>query len=117
MISFQKAIVIAAIILLIICLVIAGIFMVTGKNTAKWPPLIGNCPDYWEDTSSDGNGSRCVNKQNLGTCNLNQIGQPVTFMDSTTFTSNCEKYNWSKRCGVTWDGITYGVDSPCIKTK
>ena len=27
----------------------------------------------------------------------------------------CNKYIWAKKCGVTWDGITYGVENPCNK--
>ena len=39
-------------------------------------------------------------------------------MDFTTssFTGSdglCSKYNWANNCGVTWDGITYGVKNPC----
>jgi hypothetical protein len=28
----------------------------------------------------------------------------------------CNKYNWANTCGVTWDGITYGVKNPCDKS-
>jgi hypothetical protein len=28
----------------------------------------------------------------------------------------CAKYKWSKVCDVTWDGITYGVENPCLVT-
>jgi hypothetical protein len=26
---------------------------------------------------------------------------------------DCSIYTWAKRCGVSWDGITYGVTNPC----
>jgi ribosomal protein L37AE/L43A len=26
------------------------------------------------------------------------------------------EYNWAKKCNVSWDGITYGVENPCSTT-
>ena len=26
---------------------------------------------------------------------------------------NCAKFKWANKCGLTWDGITYGVSNPC----
>ena len=66
--SFQKIILLIAIILLIIILVFIGIALSKSSSSQKWPPIIGDCPDYWIDMS--GNGSKCVNTHNLGTCNL-----------------------------------------------
>lgn len=116
MLNFQKIIIIIAVILLIISLVLIGIFMNNNKTAEQWPPLIGDCPDYWIDTS--GNGSKCVNVKNLGKCKSSS--DPGTFsMDFTTseFTGSqglCNKYKWAtSTCGVSWDGITYGVENPC----
>ena len=29
---------------------------------------------------------------------------------------DCSKFNWATKCGVTWDGVTYGVQNPCSTT-
>jgi hypothetical protein len=114
--NFQRIILICAIILLILCLILIGMVLVNSKSTQQWPPLVGDCPDYWVDTS--GNGSQCVNIKDLGICNaLGQTTGHLTkdFSQSpfTGSTGTCEKYKWATGCKVTWDGITYGVPNPC----
>ena len=63
--NFQKVIAIIFIILLIICLIIVGHALYNHKFNTAYPPVVEDCPDYWLD-KSDGNGSNCVNSQNLG---------------------------------------------------
>ena len=113
--SFQKTILIIALIILILALLFIGI-TIKQANKEQWPPIIGDCPDYWMDVS--GNGSQCVNVKDLGTCKPDTIGTKHTTMDFTTsaFTGAnglCSKYTWANKCGVSWDGITYGVANPC----
>jgi hypothetical protein len=83
-----------------------------------WPPVIGDCPDYWVDLK--GTGEACYNAKSLGKCNLPGTGEQNTMnFNVSPFNSdstNCSKYTWATRCGVTWDGITYGVDNPCNTT-
>jgi hypothetical protein len=118
--NFQRIILIFAIVLLIICLIFIGIVLVNSKNSEVWPPLVGDCPDYWVDLS--GNGAECVNVKNLGTWKPSQwevnSHQTVDFTQSPFTGSNgtCTKYNWAKFWGLTWDGITYGVPNPCNTT-
>jgi hypothetical protein len=114
--NFQRLIILIAIILLIICLILIGMVLVNSKSTQKWPPLVGDCPDYWVDTS--GNGANCVNVKNLGSCNFGQGDSEFQTMDFTQgpFTGSngmCAKYKWATSCKLTWDGITYGVNNPC----
>jgi hypothetical protein len=119
--NFQRIILICAIVLLIICLILIGMVLVNSKSTQQWPPLIGDCPDYWVDMS--GNGSQCVNIKGLGTwvntdtMNVHKY-QTVDFSISpyTGSSGTCEKYKWANENKVTWDGITYGVPSPCDTT-
>lgn len=116
--SFQKFVLFAAVIILIIALVIIGIALSYSKDPT-WPPLIADCPDYWQIDGS-GNNTTCTNVQNLGTCPA-QTGQPHLVMNfnSSNFTGSnglCAKYSWATNCGVSWDGITYGVDNPCQST-
>ena len=115
MASFQKIIVISAIVILIISFIFISFALVYGQKNVAWPPIIGDCPDYWIDTS--GNGSNCVNVKNLGTCQPPK-GQTYLTMNfnSPEFSGengNCAKYNWANSCGVSWDGINYGVTPPC----
>ena len=96
-----------------------GLVLVNSKNTDKWPPMIGDCPDYWIDMS--GNGGNCVNIKNLGSCNTNtgkKNYQTMNFNQAPFTGSNgtCAKYKWANFCKLTWDGITYGASNPCDDT-
>jgi len=113
--SFQKIILVCAIVILIISLIFISFALISHQKNEPWPPVIGDCPDYWVDTS--GNGARCVNVKNLGTCSPGN-GQQYLTMDFTTSAfsgskANCAKYKWANSCGVSWDGINYGVPNPC----
>jgi len=106
--SFYTIVLTIAIILLIALLIFIGIAL-KSKSSQMWPPVIGDCPDYWVDTS--GNGGNCENVKNLGTCPANMNFTGSSFSGSG---GNCSKYQWATSCGVTWDGITYGViNNPC----
>jgi len=108
--GFQKIVVTIAIVFLIICLVIIGILLIRQKYNQVWPPLVADCPDFWTDMS--GNGAKCVNVQNLGTCKTKNMNFSVSPYNGSG--GNCQKYNWASSCGVSWDGITYGTKySPC----
>jgi hypothetical protein len=114
--SFQKFVLFLAIIILIIVLVLIG-YSLQKASTSIWPPLVGECPDFWVDLS--GNGSQCTNVKNLGNGTCKPSGsQKYLTMDFTKpifsgGNSLCAKYQWATNCGVTWDGITYGVSNPC----
>ena len=64
--SFQKAVLLIAVVFLILFLVLIGVALSNSTTTADWPPVVGSCPDYWVDLS--GNGSQCFNSHHLGTC-------------------------------------------------
>ena len=116
--TFQKIILIFAILGLIILLVIIGISLSKSKSKMVWPPVVGSCPDYWLDLKGD--GEACYNAKSLGKCNLPRTGQKNTMnFNVSPFNAEngtCSKYTWASRCGVTWDGITYGVNNPCNTT-
>ena len=116
--SAQIIILYIAIIILIIALVLIGLALSYTKDQQKWPPITSQCPDYWQIDGS-GNNAKCVNIKNLGTCKPKR-GDKYLKMDfnSSAFTGSnemCAKYTWAKNCGVSWDGITYGVNNPCQK--
>ena len=105
-------------------LLISSLFRLSlsnSTNSIDWPPVVGNCPDYWVDLS--GNGSKCLNSQGLGSChdympttdNQNTMNfNQAPFIGTN---GNCAKYRWAKKCKLSWDAITYGVQNPCIKPK
>lgn len=131
MASFQKITLIIAVVILILALVFIGLAL-TKANEDNWPPLVGQCPDFWvaygrepnasgESTDETGEpGSWCLNAKDLGTCPASSGSkhQKVNFSNPIFSGTNgdCAKYNWAKKCGVSWDGITYGAANPCDTT-
>lgn len=115
---FQQKVLIIATVLLIVILIVVGMLLSNSSETEIWPPLVGDCPDFWVDMS--GNGEACFNKQSLGTCNLpGATTQNTKNFNESPFNGEdgkCRKYNWAKTCQITWDGITSGVKNPCDKT-
>jgi len=114
--NFQSTVLIIAVVILIICMILIGIALAKTKSTQQWPPLVGDCPDYWIDMSN--NGAQCVNTKDLGTCNASvPAGQhlQMNFTVAPYIGQNaaCSKYKWATGCGITWDGITSGVPNPC----
>ena len=113
MASFQTITLITAIVILLILLIVIGININTAQSSAPWPPVVGECPDYWLDIGV--NGSQCV--VNANRTNQGNARSPMDFSGSTYQGSGgaCAKYTWANTNNVSWDGITYGVQNPCIK--
>lgn len=113
--TFQKIVLYGAIFVLVITLIFIGIALAYSKDQ-QWPPMVPACPDYWAIDGS-GNNAVCVNVKNLGTCPAPTGEKHLTMNFNTpAFTGTngtCAKYSWATKCGVTWDGITYGVANPC----
>lgn len=117
--SFQSITLTVAIIGLIVILIFIGVMLSRSSTSSdKWPPVVGDCPDYWEDLGTD--GSQCLNSKSLGKCNVPSAAGPdakdFTVANFTGDNPSCAKYKWAKTCEVTWDGITYGVPNPCDTT-
>tara|TARA_B110000285_G_scaffold229599_1_gene294620 strand:- start:3319 stop:3693 length:375 start_codon:yes stop_codon:yes gene_type:complete len=117
---FHKIVLFSAIIILIITLIVIGSMLTSAKGSKTWPPIVPECPDYWSITGMDVSGnntSKCVNVKNLGTCPPNNDDQHLEMdFNVSPFTGDqgtCNKYKWATKCGISWDGITYGVDNPC----
>jgi hypothetical protein len=120
--SFQTTVLTIAVIVLIIILIIVAIALRSSKDDEVWPPVVGDCPDYWIDTS--GNGANCVNVKYLGTCgptppenkyNVVNNFEGAQKMDFST-QSTCQKYTFANNCRLTWDGITGTTNNPCSTT-
>ena len=116
--NFQKIILTIALIVLIILLVVIGVALSKAASSESWPPVVGDCPDYWVDLSN--NGAKCSNVKDLGksTClsgvasghHLEMDFSGAPYIGSMSL---CEKYKWANQCGVTWDGITSLSTNPC----
>ena len=119
--GFQKFVLYAAIIILIITLVVIGVALSKSTNNILWPPMTPECPDYWIIDGS-GNNAVCVNVKGLGSCTTPAHGHKFYTQNFNTsqFTGSqgvCNKYNWATNtCNVSWDGITYGVTPPDCST-
>jgi hypothetical protein len=102
---FQKTVFTIAIVILIIALCVIGLTLRRQKNKGAFPPVIPNCPDYW-----DSSGNLCVNSMNLG--NTRCMGTPMDFTTANWSGQNglCKKYMWAKTCNLTWDGISSNAE-------
>ena len=113
--NFQKIVLTIATVLLIVILVVIGVSLSKASVEENWPPVVGECPDYWVDMS--GNGEACFNSHSLGKCNIPSEGNPNSMnFNISPFTEDngtCAKYTWANKCQVTWDGITSGIKNPC----
>lgn len=113
--SFQKFVLFSAIIILIIALVFIGVAL-KQSTLQNWPPMVPDCPDYWLIDGS-GNNTTCTNIKDLGTCppkgNQKHLTMNFNIPAFTGSNEMCAKYSWAKKCGVSWDGITYGSQNPC----
>ena len=108
--GFQKTVLIIAVVILLGMLMLIGSSIVANQNNQTWPPSVPSCPDWWVSDGS-GNTGHCINKKDLGTRNIKSKN-----FNTPAFTGSngtCNKYKWAKKCKVSWDGITYGVDNPC----
>ena len=102
--NFQKkTLVICGVILVITLLVYAFISHNQLKN-ALWPPVVGNCPDYWE---YDNNG-KCKNTKKLASYNNTTDANCINpdFSKYQGNTGSCFKKKWADNCGYEWEGIT-----------
>ena len=105
--NFQMSVITSAICILIIMLVFISYILYTDNKNIKFPPVIGECPDYWV---SDNSG--CTNLHNLG--KVDQAGCMAKDFSTDTFSghdSNCLKSKWAINCELSWQGIT---DNPKI---
>ena len=109
--TFQTITMTVAGIILIICLAVMGVFMYRARYTMKFPPVAADCPDYWLDMS-DGDGSKCVNAKDLGSCNVREMDFSIPALQGAD--SACIKATWARQCDLTWDGITNDANA-CAK--
>jgi len=102
--SFQKTASVVSIVILIICLGLIGYALYQKKYSSSFPPVVADCPDYWLDMS-EGTGSNCINRQNLGDprCSKQMDFSGAIWSGDD---GGCRKNLWAKSCNLSWDGIT-----------
>lgn len=108
--NFQQIVLLIACIVLIGSLILIGVALRNVNKNVKFPPIVSDCPDFWQNVSQDGESGLCENVNNLGTISNNC----PTIPDSMDFNQPlyegpeglCEKKTWANNCNLTWDGIT-----------
>jgi hypothetical protein len=84
-----------------------GYSMHNKSNSEVYPPVVAECPDYWEaePLNGDPTKSTCKNVKNIGNvnCMKNMNFNSDEFIGDGGF---CAKKEWAKKCGLTWDGVT-----------
>ena len=117
--TFQKTVIMVATVLLILSLLVIGIALYRHRQHEVFPPVIANCPDYWDDVTPDNNSSGTVCKnmginpspsrsRNSGSLSCPGKGGVQTFHSSMWRGKSgiCRKAEWAEQCGVYWDGVT-----------
>lgn len=118
--KFNSIVLEVATIILIIVLAIIGILMYYSAKKSDFPPVVSECPDYWnvESTSNDGK-TICknilkINPNNVSDTNSCNIVDTINFKGASDIDTICNKYKWASKCGVVWDGITNN-NASCVK--
>ncbi len=105
--NFQKkALGIALLILTFSILVMVYADYKTSKVT--FPPTVNKCPDYF-----DYSGTVCRDTNNMYSKPTALTLDVGTATYSTNANADCNKKNWAKSAGVTWDGITNNNSLNC----
>ena len=115
--EFYKTVFMIMLVVLFISLSIVGYAIYNSKNDKKYPPIVSECPDYYElsgNICTDVHGLNNGNDYNSGGASQSISCESVNF--SLLPKSNnagmgpnsaiCEKKKWANTCGVNWDGIT-----------
>lgn len=108
---FQYTVLLVASIILVISLLFIAFSMYFLQGNRQYPPVTGDCPDYWELTNVNGVPT-CTNTHNIGTCGKSMTFTGPQFVGND---SNCKKASWARGCNLTWDGLT-NIPNICSKS-
>lgn len=116
--NFNSVVLQVATLILIVLLIIIGIAMYYSAKNAEYPPVVGECPDYWNVTRK-GDKTTCTNVLKINPNSVSQTDScnnvdPVNFKGLTDVDTICNKYKWATNCGIVWDGITNN-NASCIR--
>jgi hypothetical protein len=114
--DFQKNVLYVVVLISIVVFVISAISLYyiskrKNKDNTPFPKQEQYCPDYWEDHSTMGDGSKCINTKNLGSSR----NKTMDFSKSLWKGKNglCNKAIWAKKSNLSWDGITNNKRVDC----
>lgn len=108
--QFNKIVLIIATIVLVIMLGLLYIFLSKALFEDSYPPVISDCPDYWDISLNSDGEIVCINNMLINGNNTSECKKilPMQFELSSINRDEtiCYKYDWAKKCDITWDGIT-----------
>tara|TARA_B100000035_G_C20658800_1_gene404364 strand:- start:165 stop:536 length:372 start_codon:yes stop_codon:yes gene_type:complete len=114
--TFNKITLIVSTIILIITLIFMIFYISDSLKNNNYPPVISDCPDYWDIKRDDNDNIICQNNSNInkgnGISNCNNYNIALFNERGTTYDDiKCAKYNWAKKCNLSWSGVTNDKDS------
>lgn len=95
--TFQKSVLIIALVVLIALLISVGILLNKHSKNTSWPPIQNTCPDYW----TEGDNGLCTTDLNA----LNTGDGTVTSTANAGDTT-CLKRKWAIDNGIMWSGVS-----------
>lgn len=93
--SFQKTVLIIALIIFSIMLFFIALAMKGLKKSQQYPAEISECPDYW--VKNEDNACVPVGTHNMGDSNNNN--------NCKSYIGTEEKKQFASECGIEWDGV------------
>ena len=118
--TFNKSVLFVSTILLIIGLLVITTFIMKNKEKEVYPPVISDCPDYWDVEYDNQGKKKCKNNLYINDGYATTICRtyPHDLFSANGSSSDdiiCEKNKWAKDCNIHWDGITNNP-SACVNT-
>ena len=111
--TFQTTVILIAEVILAISIFIIGMTLYRKRANALYPPIISDCPDYWEIDGTTckrvdvGLAATATTTNRPLSCETQNFGIPIYKGNNGL----CEKQKWAKSCNdVIWDGITNNND-------
>ena len=108
---FNKIVLIIATIVLIVFLLILGYLLNVALLNDTYPPVISECPDYWDVSLNSFGVKECINVSTINSGNgmtecktLNLTEFSVSGRDKNSII--CAKKTKANTCGFNWDGVT-----------
>jgi hypothetical protein len=104
---FYKNLLISTILSALFLLAIVAFIIYTNKHKEIYPPIVSDCPDYYNLNDA----GKCVNtgvwKHTDSTCNTIDFSGNIYTATGTDKTSGlCAKKLKAQNCKITWDGVT-----------
>jgi uncharacterized protein YxeA len=109
--NFHKIVLTMATFILIVSLIALAIFFSKAMFEDSFPPVVSDCPDYWDVERDENDNLTCVNNStiNRGKGSEECNNKNIEFFNINGSNSNqqlCTKKKWAQDCKIAWDGIT-----------